>query len=170
MAYGFPGISVGYLSSTSQKFNMKNPPKPWRAELEKITSQLSVFADLKYYDLKDGNLPRYLFDQSKVVKWRQQRSYLISQQLQIVDDEEEQEGEEGSNNGYCKIVLQGVLQGAPMSVNSLVHIAGVGTARISKVTKVNTHNHHKSQQMIMEEGDGIDDDLNEDSIEADPEK
>lgn len=176
-SFGFPGISVGFLSHPSSKFNFKNPPKIWKNEIEKTIQQLSIFQELKYYDLKDANLARYLFDQSKILKWRQQRSYLISTNLQILEDEreEEEEEDEEKHSEYCKIILRTVINGAPLNINSLVHITGVGAARIHKVTKINAKNHASSRSHskatgedgVMDEDD-INADLDEVCIEADP--
>lgn len=137
--------------------------------MEKLSQTLSIFGDLKYLDLRDRNLSRHLVENNKPVKWRQQRSYLITQNLVIEEDEEEQEGhDEGSSSGQCKIILQGLLNGCPLNVNSLVHIAGVGVGRIARITKIEK-NHHSTSSNTMTADD--DDDNNQQQyVEADPDK
>jgi hypothetical protein len=144
MAYGFPGVSVGYFS-TPGKFLLKNPPKVWKNEIEKLYKQLSVFAEIKYHDLKDRNFARHLMENGKPTKWQQQRSYFVTQNVMI--DEEE----EVSDDKNCKIVVQAVLNGCPLNVNSLVHICGVGVGRIAKITKMDGKTDNRMNEGVEEE-------------------
>jgi pre-rRNA-processing protein TSR1 len=146
MAYGFPGVSVGYFS-TPGKFLLKNPPKIWKNEIEKLYKQLSVFAEIKYHDLKDRNFARHLMENGKPTKWQQQRSYFVTQNVMINEEEEV------SDSKNCKIVVQAVLNGCPLNVNSLVHICGVGVGRIAKITKMDGKTDNRMNEGVEEEED-----------------
>ena len=66
----------------------------------------------------------------KSISWRSQRSCLVSDSVVFKDTNETTE--------KCSLELTGFLRGAPMSVNSLVHVLGVGTARLVSVSSVAT--------------------------------
>jgi hypothetical protein len=184
LSYGYPYCSVGYLTPTGMKgkWNLKNPPKIWKNEMEKAFSSFSLLNNgsdhpIKYYDLKDNNFARYLNENiinhssKQSMKWRQQRSYLLSNDVKIIENEDEEEVE--GSQGSCKIIVRGVLQGLPLNVNSLVHIAGVGVGRIHRIKKYdpsimkNSGNEMKDDE---EEEEEEDDDLETEIVTADPSK
>lgn len=60
------------------------------------------------------------------VTWRAMRSCLVADSLEVGDERDE--------NGRGRVRLSGYLRGCPLLVHSLMHLPGVGTARIVRVT------------------------------------
>ena len=58
--------------------------------------------------------------------WRSSRSYLVSLQLSVSQDD--------AAGGKESIVVEGFLKGRPLAVNSLVHVLGAGVARIKSIS------------------------------------
>ncbi|KAL3641088.1 hypothetical protein CASFOL_016056 [Castilleja foliolosa] len=102
-------------------------------ELKKIcTSTLaSQFPeDCKFYpaDKKDElHKFMWLFKEQRltVPHWRNQRSYLMAQKVDVA-------AEAGSSE-KCTLVLTGYLRSHGLSVNQLVHVAGAGDFQLSKI-------------------------------------
>lgn len=104
-----------------------------RNESKKIcnTSLASEFPDhCKFYaaDTKD-DLHKFLYllkDQRlKSPHWRNQRAYVASQKLEMLDHD--------SVSGNCTLCVTGYLRARNLSVNQLVHISGAGDYQLSKI-------------------------------------
>ncbi|XP_065881608.1 uncharacterized protein [Euphorbia lathyris] len=86
--------------------------------------------DCKFYpaDTKD-DLHKFLwlFKEQRLTlpHWRNQRSYLMSQKVNMVPNE--------SNPGKSTILLTGYLHGRNLSVNQLVHVSGAGDYQLQKI-------------------------------------
>jgi hypothetical protein len=182
LSYGYPYCSVGYLTPTGMKgkWNLKNPPKIWKNEMDKAFSSFSLFNNgsdhpLKYYDLKDNNVARYLNENiinhssKQSMKWRQQRSYLLSDDVKVLEKDEAEETEKGSK-GTCKIIVRGVLQGLPLKVNSLVHIVGVGVGRIHRIKKYDPSSTKSAGDEMKDDDEEEEDDFENEVVTADPSK
>jgi hypothetical protein len=59
--------------------------------------------------------------------WKSTRSFLLSDQNEVLASGP------ASPAGLCRVRVSGYIRGAPLNVNSLVHIVGVGTCRIETV-------------------------------------
>ncbi|GFP86938.1 pre-rRNA-processing protein tsr1 homolog [Phtheirospermum japonicum] len=102
-------------------------------ELKKIcTSMLaSEFPeDCKFYlaDKKDElHKFMWLFKEQRltVPHWRNQRSYLMAQKVDVAA--------EAGTSEKCTLVLTGYLRSHGLSVNQLVHVAGAGDFQLSKI-------------------------------------
>lgn len=46
----------------------------------------------------------------------------------------------------CKVIIRGILAGAPMLVHSLVHIMGAGVGRITRIKKLHMHGGSDSEE------------------------
>lgn len=57
--------------------------------------------------------------------WRNQRSYIMSQQVGCDPD--------GSNPGSCTLLLSGYVRAHSLSVNQLVHVAGAGDYQLGRI-------------------------------------
>ncbi|XP_010530334.1 PREDICTED: pre-rRNA-processing protein TSR1 homolog [Tarenaya hassleriana] len=106
-------------------------------ELKKMcTSNLAAEfpEDCKFYtaDTRDElHKFMWLFKEQRltVPHWRSQRPYLVAQKVEtLVDDE---------STGKCTLVLSGYLRARKLSVNQLVHVAGLGDFQLSKIEVLN---------------------------------
>ncbi|KAJ4964379.1 hypothetical protein NE237_024318 [Protea cynaroides] len=104
-----------------------------KQELKKICScnLASEFPeDCKFYpaDTKD-ELHKFLWlfkeQRLTVPHWRNQRPYLMAQEVDLVNDD--------CNPGKCTLVLSGYLRARSLSVNQLVHVSGVGDFQLCKM-------------------------------------
>ncbi|CBI40710.3 hypothetical protein VitviT2T_026917 [Vitis vinifera] len=109
------------------------PEQKQRHELKKMCSSSlsSEFPeDCKFYpaDTKDElHKFMWLFKEQRlsVPHWRNQRSYLMAQKVDLVPDD--------CNSGNCTLLLTGYLRAHGLSVNQLVHISGAGDFQLSKI-------------------------------------
>jgi hypothetical protein len=101
----------------------------------------------------DNQLARLLLDNIKINRWRNQRSYLTSDQVEITSDNNNLQLSDMSDEELaqtkCKVTIRGILGGAPMSVHSLVHIMGVGVGRIARIKKLNMHGGSEEGEMVV---------------------
>lgn len=73
------------------------------------------------------NLMRHIFNKKrKVLKHRERRPYLISEDVKFVPDATD------SSNGT--LLISGYLKGSPLSANQLVYLAGLGTYQLSEIS------------------------------------
>ncbi|XP_057956739.1 uncharacterized protein LOC131150170 isoform X2 [Malania oleifera] len=103
-----------------------------RHELKMCTSSLaSEFPeDCKFYpaDTNDElHKFMWLFKEQRIVAphWRNQRPYLMAEKVEIVPDD--------CNTAKCTLLLTGYLRARSLSVNQLVHVAGVGDFQLGKI-------------------------------------
>ncbi|CAI9117069.1 OLC1v1018393C1 [Oldenlandia corymbosa var. corymbosa] len=96
-----------------------------------ISSLASEFPeDCKFYpaDTKD-ELHKFLslFKEQRltVPHWRNQRPYLVSEKVDLVDED--------CSTGKCTLLLTGYLRARSLSVNQLVHVSGAGDFQLSKI-------------------------------------
>ncbi|XP_043708636.1 pre-rRNA-processing protein TSR1 homolog isoform X1 [Telopea speciosissima] len=86
--------------------------------------------DCKFYpaDTKD-ELHKFLWlfkeQRLTVPHWRNQRPFLMAQEVGLVSDD--------CNPGKCTLVLSGYLRARSLSVNQLVHLSGIGDFQLCKI-------------------------------------
>ncbi|XP_042478558.1 pre-rRNA-processing protein TSR1 homolog isoform X2 [Macadamia integrifolia] len=110
------------------------PLEPRRKqELKKmcLSSLASEFPeDCKFYpaDTKD-ELHKFLWlfkeQRLTVPHWRNQRPFLMAQEVGLVNDD--------SNPGKCTLILSGYLRARSLSINQLVHLSGTGDFQLCKI-------------------------------------
>jgi pre-rRNA-processing protein TSR1 len=97
------------------------------------------------------------------VTWRAMRTCLVADELEV--------GEERDAEGRGRVRLSGYLRGCPLLVHSLMHLPGVGTARIVRVAAVKGPVEQAARMLRRradnESGAGLDDGELE-VVEADP--
>eukprot|EP01038_Epipyxis_sp_PR26KG_P006017 gene6017-8287_t len=115
----------------------------------------------------------------KIVHWRSNRSYLIAEDVEILDNETMLDDSSQHPSSGCQVRLNGFVRSKPLYIHSLIHITGVGACKISKIVinkKNNNSSHKKTNQsrlnsseqptMTLDE-DNIIDDQNDASSETD---
>jgi pre-rRNA-processing protein TSR1 len=117
------GLSIPMDLSGAARTQMNDVKKGIIRYLQSLISN-----DTKVCDTIDFiQLARYICNLSpKEIGWRNNRSYLVSNEVQAQPDP--------AAPGKVCIRIGGYLRGKPMNVNSLAHIVGVGTGRIVDVT------------------------------------
>lgn len=136
-AYGASNpVAVSINRGTGPRMNLKNVPKKWKYDVDHFVQQTEVIGVTKYLDINEHTLSNALSDNTKKsLRWRNQRSYMLSSNVSIEPQmETSQTAEDNSNTGpKYRVRIQGCLRGVPMYAHSLVHICGVGTGRITQI-------------------------------------
>lgn len=140
-AYGANNPVVVSLNTGSTKLNLKNVPKKWNHEVEHLLLRTEAVGVSKYLDIHDHNLASVLSDcnSRKSLRWRNHRSYLLSNQVQIEAQPSTDDHSSSSSGRKYRVSLQGCLRGVPLYAHSLVHICGVGTGRIVRVRQAGSN-------------------------------
>lgn len=117
------GLSVPMELSGAARTQMNDVKKGIIRYMQSVISN-----ETKVCDTTDFiQLARYVCNLSpKEIGWRNNRSYLVSNEVQAQPDP--------AAPGKVCVRIGGYLRGKPMNVNSLAHIVGVGTGRIIDVT------------------------------------
>lgn len=124
--------SIGLPSTAVLIRDLPSVPKK-RTEVKKMcTSSLSseLPEDCKFYaaDTKeDLHKFAWLFKEQRLTTphWRNQRPYLMAQEVASVPEE--------SNPGKITLLLTGYIRARGLSVNQLVHVSGAGDFQLSKI-------------------------------------
>jgi hypothetical protein len=102
-----------------------------------LACQELVAADVKCID--DSNTSLLIRTISvapaKQLTWRSHRSYVVGEKVEV-------DAPSAPDAPTCRVRLSGYLRGAPMNVDSLVHIPGVGTCRIESIECVPNFGRH----------------------------
>lgn len=167
--FGHPGLCLAlYNPRNGNKLNLRNLPKYYRNEFDRIQQQVlyPLFGEVKMLDVQDSLLfSKALSDVSvNKLRWRASRSYLLSDSVEIVSQDDEQQ--------VACIKVTGCLRGLPLYAHSLMHLYNVGPARITKISKANvasTKSKHGTKSM-EEEGEDMEVIDAMDSIEVDVSK
>lgn len=121
------------ITSNTMNFHLKNPNKQWKTPIEQLKVQLSniLSTEIKFLEISDAHwINRCIDSINKPMKWKTQRSYMLSDQITLVTNENNQD------DSSCSIRLQGVLRGVPLHINSLMHIPGIGAGKIVRIRKL----------------------------------
>lgn len=109
---------------------------PQRMEIRKNAQrrlqQAIGTSEVKIMDTTETvQLARYLCNMSfRDLQWRSIRSYTTTDNFEIVQN---RSNEDSKSIGKCQLKVSGYLRGRPMSVDSLMHIVGVGTGKILSI-------------------------------------
>lgn len=87
---------------------------------------------------------------AKPLTWRSHRSYLVGEAVEI-----EPTAATAGAAATCRVRLSGYLRGAPMNVDSLMHIPGVGTCRVESVECVPNYGRHARHGAEDNQGQNI---------------
>ena len=133
----------------------------------------NIYDEVKCIDTTDFALLGRTLSTSicKEVSWRGVRSYLVSENAEVV-------GFDGHDEGHsqCTIRVKGYIRGQPMSVNSMMYIVGAGTCYVDSIrpcdeecfpTKRRRNDNNLSSMDIGAEESDVDRGL---KIESDKEK
>lgn len=109
------------MNRGEQRLNWRNVPKMWKSAVDNLDVCFSPLGgELKRVDSADHTLSTTLSETNRALRWRSQRSYLVSDQVSVEAD--------------GRVIVTGCLRGVPLYLHSLVHLSGgAGTARISRV-------------------------------------
>lgn len=135
-AYGASNpVVVSINRGTTPRMNWKNVPKKWQFDVDHFLQQTHLIGVTKYVDIQEHTLSNALSDNTKKsLRWRNQRSYMLSSKVtfEVQPPEENGTAEENATPKY-RVRMEGCLRGVPMYAHSLVHICGVGTGRITQI-------------------------------------
>ncbi len=83
----------------------------------------------------------------KSISWRATRSYVVSDKVFVEPQEVNGEFSSSDSSAKFRVQVSGYLRGMPMSVNSLMHVVGVGTGRLVSAWGASSSERHTEMHL-----------------------
>jgi hypothetical protein len=137
VAAGCPD-AVFFLSSNNEGEGECDPLS--RQNLKKLTEKaISAQGGIPTYRLLDPSSPalvcRTLCElKLNALNWRASRSYMLTESVIISEEKKEENSLLEIASGNCSILVSGFIRGKPLSVNSLIHVLGVGVGKVVEIS------------------------------------